>query len=115
MEVSCIIIRKVYIFFNNTIKIWNEAICNNNAWDWMSEGWYVWAESNNFGIHWGKNTNTQINEEDPNIDNNLVNTEREDFLIPGVLGYVPDRCHEGPGGRGVLTTIFVVMPRRMEG
>ena len=43
----------------------------------MSEGWDIWAEGNNFGIHWRKNdTNIQINEEDPNNDDNLGNAER---------------------------------------
>ena len=45
---------------------------------------------NNFGIHWRKNTNTQTNEEDPNNDNNFMNEEQEEFLIPGMVGYVSD-------------------------
>ena len=44
-----------------------------------------------------KNMNTQINDEDPNNDDNLINAEREDFLMPGMLGHVPDWCQEGPG------------------
>ena len=59
------------------LKYGKEAIRNNNTWDWMSEGWDIWAEGNNFGIHWRKNdTNIQINEEDPNNDDNLGNAER---------------------------------------
>ena len=67
----------------------------------MSEGWDVWAESNNFGIRWRKNTNIRIDEEDLNIDDNLMNVKQQDFLILGMLGHVHDRCQERPGGGGI--------------
>ena len=62
--------------FHNTIKIWNDSYGNKDTWEWMSEGWNVCAEYNNFGTHRRKkNTNPPMDEEDPDNDNNQVEEE----------------------------------------
>ena len=57
----------------------------------MSEGWNVWAEHNDSVTHQRKkNTNPLMDEENPDNDNNQVEEEQEQFLIPRMEEYVPD-------------------------
>ena len=51
-----------------------------------------------------------MDEEDPDNDNNEVEEEQDQFLIPGIGRYVPDRW-QGELRRG-QTTIIILMGRR---
>ena len=81
------------LFSEKTTRVCKEAIHDDGIWEWLSEGWDLWAENNNSGTHWRKKErNDHINEEDLNKDDNPMVGHGEQFLISGMEGWVGDRC-----------------------